>query len=90
MSDAPTHHVSGEIEDAYAEIGRTVVEIAVAQAQKTGAVSEEGIDANVTIRLGFQPDPTGRQPVTCCVCTLDTDGVWTCAGPCCPTRRPPW
>jgi hypothetical protein len=90
MSDTTNRQVSGEIEDAYAEIGRTVVETAVQQARTAGSTSEEGIEATVTIRLLFEGGTAQRLPVTCCVCTRDTEGVWVCAGPCCPTRNPPW
>ena len=90
MSDATTHQVSGEIDHAYAEIGRTVVETAIQQARAAGEFPEEGVEATVTIRLVFEGDIAGRLPVTCCVCTRDTEGVWVCAGPCCPTRNPPW
>ena len=90
MSDAATPHVSREIEDAYAEIGRTVVETAIQQARAAGEMPEQGVDATVTMRLVFESGTANRLPVMCCVCTRDTEGVWVCAGPCCPTRNPPW
>jgi hypothetical protein len=90
MSDANNRQVSGEIEDAYAEIGRTVVETAIQQARATEGASDDGIEATVTIRLLFESGIAERMPVTCCVCTRETEGVWVCAGPCCPTGNPSW
>ncbi len=90
MSAANNPPVSSEIEDAYAEIGRTVVETAIQQARATGGAPDEGIETAVPIRLLFECGIAERMAVTCCVCTHDTEGVWVCAGPCCPTRTPPW
>jgi hypothetical protein len=88
MSDATPPHVSCEIEDAYSEIGRTMVETAIQQARAAWNGLEESVEATVTIRLVFEREVGCRMPTTCCVCTLETDGVWVCAGPCCPTRHP--
>ena len=90
MSDATSPRVSSEIEDAYAEIGRTVVEAAIQQARTSDGASNEGIEATVTLRFRFERGSTDRTPVTCCVCARDTEGSWVCAGPCCPIGKPPW
>jgi hypothetical protein len=90
MSDATTPHVSCEIQDAYSEIGRNMVETAIQQARAAWNVPEESVEATVTIRLVFGSQVGGRVPTTCCVCTRESKGVWVCAGPCCPSRNPQW
>ena len=62
MSDATTPRVSSEIEDAYAEIGRTVIETAIQQARPTGGTSAEGDRGN-----GHAPSSLREQgrPIRC-------------------------
>lgn len=90
MRDVNKQQVSGEIEDAYAEIGRTVVEAAIQKARRSDGTSDEGVEAMVTIRLLFERGVTERLPVTCCVCMPDAQGGWVCAGPCCPVENSSW
>lgn len=88
-----TPAVAPEIEEAYAEIGRTVVEAALRQAQHQPdpAGAEAGVETTVTIRLLMQAGgPAEMRPVVCCFCTRDTEGVWVCSGACCPKGDPPW
>lgn len=90
MRDVNKPQVSSEIEDAYAEIGRAVVETAIQNARTSGGTSNEGVEATVMIRLLFERGLTERFPVTCCVCMPDTEGGWVCAGPCCPVEISSW
>jgi hypothetical protein len=90
MNEQDRTPVASEIEDAYAEIGRTVVQTAIQQSGETGRTSDEGVEATVTVRLLFGAGTAERRPEVCCICTINTDGVWVCAGPCCPTGSPPW
>ncbi len=87
MSSHAPISIAEEIEDAYVEIGRMVVQSAVAQAQANGAIPEGGLEASISIRVQFGSAETEHGPVTCCICTQDAEGVWVCAGPCCPTRN---
>lgn len=90
MSEPGLTPVASEIEDAYAEIGRTVVQTAIQQTREASRSSDEGVEATVTVRLLFGAGTAERRPEVCCICTINTDGVWVCAGPCCPTGNPPW
>jgi hypothetical protein len=78
--------VASEIEDVYVEIGRMVVHSAINQAQASTIASDDGIETTVAIRVLFDAGPL-EQPRTCCICTQDPEGVWVCAGPCCPTHH---
>lgn len=84
MSNQAQATVAGEIEDVYVEIGRMLVQSAVAQAQAADVSAEEGFEATIAIRVVFDIAGTEQRPVACCICTRDTEGVWICAGPCCP------
>jgi hypothetical protein len=88
MSNQAPAAIADEIQDAYAEIGRMVVQSAVVQAQASGVSPEGGFEATIEIRVVFDLTETEQRLVACCICTCDTDGVWVCAGPCCPTRNP--
>ena len=90
MSEQDSTPVASEIEDAYAEIGRTVVQSAIQQTREASKSSQDGVEATVTVRLLFGAGQAERRPEVCCLCTITTDGVWVCAGPCCPTGNPPW
>ena len=90
MSEQDSIPVASEIEDAYAEIGRTVVQSAIQQTREASKSSQDGVEATVTVRLLFGAGQAERRPEVCCICTINTDGVWVCAGPCCPTGNPPW
>jgi hypothetical protein len=81
-SSAPNFAVDSEVEAAYADIGRSVVEMAMKQSSE---VSPEGtIEASVKVRLSLGGgDVAARPGVVCCVCTME-DGVIICRGPCCP------
>lgn len=90
MSESNFSPVSREIEDAYSEIGRSVVQQAIAQVQTTGQSTEAGVETSVTMRLLFGAAAGERRPEVCCICSIHDDGVWVCVGPCCPTSDPPW
>lgn len=75
--------VASDIEEFYAEIGRSVVDIAIERAKEVGLPSSGQVETTVAIRLVFEPDTATGVAVMCCICTCDTDEVWTCAGPCC-------
>jgi hypothetical protein len=90
MSNQARAAIADEIEEAYVEIGRMVVQSAVAQAQANGAIPEGGFEASISIRVQFGSAETEHGLLTCCICTQDVEGVWVCAGPCCPTRNSTW
>ncbi len=54
MRDVNKPQVSSEIEDAYAEIGRAVVETAIQKRGQAVARPMEGVEATVLIRLLFE------------------------------------
>jgi hypothetical protein len=87
MRDQAMPPVAGEIEDVYVEIGRMVVQSAIRQAQAASIASEDGIETTVAVRVLFDERPVEQSPTTCCICTQDVEGVWVCAGPCCPTHN---
>jgi len=90
MRDHAMTLVASEIEDVYVEIGRMVVQSATQRAQASGAAPEEGVEVIIAMRVRFDAGPADQPPVTCCICTQDSEDVWVCAGPCCPTRNSTW
>lgn len=90
MSGKPPIAIAGEIEDAYVELGRMLVRAAIEQAQANVVSSTGGIEVTIAVRVLFDPSLAEQHPMTCCICTRDTEGVWVCAGPCCPTRNSTW
>jgi hypothetical protein len=90
MSEPGLIPVASEIEEAYAEIGRTVVQTAIQQTRETERSSADGVEATVSVRLLFGGGTAERRPEVCCICTITTEGLWVCAGPCCLTGNPPW
>ncbi|MGD9710945.1 MAG: hypothetical protein AB7V46_02615 [Thermomicrobiales bacterium] len=73
------------IESAYADIGRAVVEAAMAKSGNASGMNEAGeVDVDVTLRLKVdQSQAAGMRSMICCVCTIDESGVVTCKGGCC-------
>lgn len=81
----PNLAIDPAIEASYADIGRAVVEAAMAKRGEGGQLNEAGeVDIDVTLRLRVdQSESAGMMARVCCVCTIDAEGVVTCKGPCC-------
>ncbi len=90
MSSHAPISIAEEIEDAYVEIGRMVVQAAIEQARASAVSPDGGTETTIAVRVRFDPSLAEQHPRMCCICTCDTDGVWVCAGPCCPTRNSTW
>jgi hypothetical protein len=75
--------VASDIEDAYAEIGRSVVIRAIEQAISAGVAASGEAENAVTIRLLLEPGKRGAPTILTCICMRDTGEIWTCAGPGC-------
>lgn len=82
MDSMASGAVDPQIEAAYADIGRMVVEQAMASSGKTNEAGEVEVQVNMRLKVG-QNEAAGMRSVVCCVCTLDSEGVVTCKGPCC-------
>ena len=85
--NAPRLGIDPAIEASYADIGRAVVEAAMAKSGNAGGLNEKNeVDIDVTLRFTVdQSEAAGMMPQICCICTIEgPDGVIICRGPCCP------